>query len=545
VALPGGQRDLFGGLPGEPPGRGGAKKEPKRREAADRRAEPASDRGDADRAKAPPPPADPFGDAITVSDLVSAMTRRLEGDFGRVAVAGEIASLTRSGPGHLYFTLKDARAQVNCVMFRTAALRLRYRPTAGLDVVALGGVSLYAERGSLQLYVDDLVPRGRGAAQLALEEVKARLAADGLTAREHKRRLPAWPRRVAVVTSPDGAAWRDIVKVARRRMPGLPLLLVPARVQGADAVGDLVRALKRLDRYIATPDGRDVSAIIIARGGGSAEDLAAFNDESVARAVATAGRPVVSGVGHEVDVSVVDLVADVRAATPSHAAELVVPDRREWRRRLRKIGSALGSAMSRRVRSTGELLARDARRLEASAPERLVRSARQTLDAAGDRLDASLGRLAATARQRLDAIATRLRAQEPGRRLADQRQRLSTAAARLADAAPNRRLVSAKREQCRQLADRLHAAAKDAAAVDPRRALAAAADRLEALSPLRVLTRGYAVATDAAGAIITDAGAVPPGSEIAIRPAKGRLTARVIDNRADDADAAEPETGNA
>ncbi|MCM2334972.1 MAG: exodeoxyribonuclease VII large subunit, partial [Anaeromyxobacteraceae bacterium] len=272
-----------------------------------------------DEAAAPPPSPAPRA-PLSVLQLTQAIKGALEPGFRDVWVAGELANLRQQASGHLYFTLKDDGATLPCAMWAGQARRLRFQPAEGLEVVARGRIELYPPHGKYQLIVEGLEPRGAGALALQLEQVKARLAADGLLDPARKRPLPFLPWRVGVATSPSTAALRDFLRVLRARFPGLPVLLAPCRVQGEGAAATVAEAVQALGRA-------GVDVIVVTRGGGSQEDLWAFNDERLARAIAASPVPVVSAVGHETDVSVADLVADVRAATPTHAAQLVAPVR--------------------------------------------------------------------------------------------------------------------------------------------------------------------------------------------------------------------------
>jgi len=295
---------------------------------------------------APPPPAE-AGSAperkgpriFTVGELTHALRRQLEDAFPRVWVEGELAECRKWQSGHVYFSLKDGDAQLQGVMFRTEAARLRFAPTTGLRVLVRGRVSVYPQKGQYQLVADAMEPRGAGALQLALEQIKRRLQAEGLFDAARKRPLPVLPRRVGVVTSPDGAALRDIVRVLRTRHAPVDVVVSPARVQGEGAAAELARALRR----VAVVEGVDV--VIIGRGGGAAEDLWAFNDEHLARVIAACPVAVVSAVGHEIDTTIADFVADVRAATPSQAAELVVAQATACADRLRTHGRHLDLAL--------------------------------------------------------------------------------------------------------------------------------------------------------------------------------------------------------
>jgi len=366
------------------------------------------------------PAADAAPRVLRVAELVGALRALVEDVVGRVWVVGEISNLRRAASGHLYFTLKDDEAQLRAVLFRAAAERLAFEPADGLEVLAFAEATVYGARGDLQLLVRQLEPRGQGALQLAFEQLRARLEAEGLFAEARKRALPRLPRRVGIVTSLHGAAVRDVIEVTGRRWPSVPLLVADARVQGAGAEYEIVEALQLL----ATRP--DVDVILLVRGGGSLEDLWPFNTETVARALARCPVPVVSGVGHETDLTIADLVADARAPTPSAAAALVLPDRRAWLERLgrdqRRLRGALAGRLAHaRARLEARLgalhraspaarlaarrgrLARDASRLDAALRRRLARAAAQLSLAAG-RLDslsplAVLGRGYAIARR--------------------------------------------------------------------------------------------------------------------------------------------------
>jgi exodeoxyribonuclease VII large subunit len=371
----------------------------------------------------------------------------LEESLPTVAVEGEISNLRRYPSGHTYFTLKDAVSQVAVVLFRGQGALLRFRPEDGLKVVVRGRVSLYEARGAYQLVADALDPAGLGALQLGLEQLKKRLAAEGLLDPARKRPRPLVPCRLGLVTSPRGAALRDILQVLERRFADLEIVLVPVRVQGEGAAAEIAAALDALEAL----GGLDV--VIVARGGGSIEDLWAFNEEAVARAIAASPVPVISAVGHETDVTLADLVADVRAPTPSAAAEMVIVSRREIARHLLGLERRLASAVRLRLARAGE-------RLEQARPDRAL--------------------------------------QKASARLRDAIQAIDDREARLR-AAVSERLTRARHRMERGV------------------------DRLQALSPLAVLQRGFAVCTDASGAILKDASAVRPGTGVRVRLFRGRL----------------------
>jgi exodeoxyribonuclease VII large subunit len=416
---------------------------------------------------------------FTVAELVRAAARTLESRFTEVWVEGEVSNLSAPRSGHLYFTLKDAEGQLPSVMFRTEAQRLAFPLKDGLKVRARGRPSIYEGQGKFQLYVDRLEPAGLGAVQLAFERLKQKLAAEGLFDARRKRPLPAWPRRIGIATSPSGAAVRDIARVAERR-GRVRLLIAPCQVQGPSAPVEVIRALKALERQ------PDVDVIIVGRGGGSAEDLAAFNDEALARAIAACRVPVVSAVGHEIDFTIADFVADHRAPTPSAAAELVVP-----------LFSHLSASL-------------------AECEQRLRRGGQRTLAEARLRLDGQLERAAAAVRQRtarsrrsLDDLSRRLAALHPAARLQRDRAQLSGLQARL------------HTRWQRELEGR-------------RRSLQAAAGQLDALSPLRVLERGYSLTCTRAGHVVTAAEQVRPGEEVVVRLSRGELDCRVQSARGHD-----------
>ncbi|HVH20690.1 MAG TPA: exodeoxyribonuclease VII large subunit [Myxococcota bacterium] len=312
-----------------------------------------------------------------VGELVAGLRRLLEDRVGRLWVVGQIGDLSRPRSGHLYFTLKDEHGQLRAALFRNTARRLRFEPEEGMEVLAYCEVSLYEPRGDLQLLVRELEPRGVGVLQLAYEQLRRRLEAEGLFEAARKRALPRLPRCVGVVTSASGAALRDVLAVTARRWPSLPILLAPARVQGPGAEREIAAALDALARH------DDVSVVLLVRGGGSLEDLQAFNSELVARAIARCPRPVVAGIGHEVDVTIADFIADVRAPTPSAAAELAVPDRAALARALEIGTGRLQRALRTRLREAHARAQRAGARLRAAAPAARLGVARERHGAAG------------------------------------------------------------------------------------------------------------------------------------------------------------------
>ncbi|MBI5832144.1 MAG: exodeoxyribonuclease VII large subunit [Armatimonadetes bacterium] len=354
----------------------------------------------------------PAGDrSLSVSDVNQRVKQLLTGDptLSHVTVRGEISNWRPYSSGHCYFTLKDAGGELSAVMFRSAAQRLRFQPSDGMAVKAAGRVDVYEKRGEYQLYVEAMAHDGAGALFEAFERLKARLAGEGLFDPERRKPLPVIPKRVAVITSPTGAAVRDMLSILRTRWPAVKVLLIPAVVQGQEAAPSLVRALDQANRV----GGVDV--ILFGRGGGSIEDLWAFNEEPVARAVAASRVPVISCVGHETDVTICDFVADARAATPSHAAQLAVPDVAEVRAGLDGLGRRLAGTLSRQLQAARSRFALVAARRVLASPEMLLDSRRQSVDELSARLGRSaVGRLAHAA-TRLDGLSKTLDALDPTR----------------------------------------------------------------------------------------------------------------------------------
>jgi exodeoxyribonuclease VII large subunit len=431
--------------------------------------------------------------ALTVSELSAEIRAILEGEIGERMVEGEVSNCRLWNTGHLYFTLKDDGAQIRAVMFRTAAQRLKFKPEDGLHVVARGRVSVYEVKGEYQLVCDQMEPRGLGALQLAFEQLKKRLQAEGLFDAARKRPLPSLPRKIGVITSLDGAAVRDILKVLARRYPNAHIVIRPSRVQGEEAASDLVRGLTLMGRV----PGVDV--VIIGRGGGSMEDLWAFNDEALARAIAACPVPVISAVGHEVDFTIADFVADLRAPTPSAGAEMVVARREELcsmiDRHHDRLRAAMRNALERRRAAVHRLTS--ARGL-ATFPARLAMRSRHVSELTHTL--ARTTRAALQTRERQQAILRqRLDARAPGRRLQELLMAVSSATERLMAAA----------ERTRHRHDS---------------AFRALAGRLENLSPLGVLARGYALCwDDANGRLIRDASTVAAGDRVRVTVSQGEL----------------------
>jgi exodeoxyribonuclease VII large subunit len=390
---------------------------------------------------------------LTVAQLTAQIKITLEGEFPNVWVAGEISNYSRPQSGHSYFTLKDDQAQIRAVMWRGTTSRLKFDLADGLDVICHGHVDVYAPRGSYQLVVDELQPKGMGALELALRKLREKLAAEGLFDPARKRRLPTFPRRLAFVTSPTGAAVRDFLEVLRRRWRGVDVLVIPSRVQGDGAAAEIVAGIRLANRLSPSPD-----VLVVGRGGGSLEDLWAFNEEPVVRAIAASRIPTVSAVGHEIDVTLADLAADVRALTPSEAAERVVPAAEEISGRIGGYHARLRHAAHRRVMWL---------------------------------------------RARWEGIAAQRPFRRPFELIHDRSRRLDEL--NLHGNAAMRRLVR-----------------------DRQNRLATIAGKIETLSPLEVLARGYTITQDAAsGAVVRNARQLRVGQSIMTRFATGEAVSKV------------------
>lgn len=432
----------------------------------------------------------------TVTSLTREIRERLETHFAIVWVSGEVSNLRQASSGHIYFTLKDDNAQLRAVLFRGNHQYMRHKPQDGNKVLCRGRLTVWEQRGDYQLIVDYLEPLGMGALAQAFEALKARLAAEGLFDPAHKKPLPFLPRRLALVTSPTGAVVRDFLRLLKRRHPNIEVLIYPVRVQGAEAAGDIVRALDELNAYPG------VEVIVMARGGGSLEDLWPFNEESVARAIFRSHLPVVSAVGHEVDFTIADFVADKRAATPSHAVELVVPDKAELSRRLDCLAASLYRGWTRHLQGERRHLLQVARRLPDM--RRQVVDLRLRLDERGETLTRRFTRGLAERRQEVRLAGSRLFLLSPGKAVTPARQRLEQF---------GQRLLRAWHQGLGQ----------------HRRHLAYCESHLDKLDPMSILQRGYAVATKLPeGTIIRDALTIPPGAEVRVQVAKGRMDCQVV-----------------
>lgn len=433
----------------------------------------------------------------TVSQVNREARTLLEKAFPLLWIEGEISNFSAPASGHWYFTLKDGQAQIRCAMFRNRNLPQRFRPKDGMQVMVRAQITLYEGRGEFQLVVEHLEEAGLGALQRAFEALKLKLQTEGLFHPEHKRPLPRWPRRVGVISSPTGAAIRDILSTLKRRWPGLCVCLYPVPVQGADAAPAMIAALRTASLRLQ----EDV--LILARGGGSLEDLWAFNDEDLARAIRACAIPVVCGVGHEIDFTIADLAADLRAPTPTAAAELICPDQKEWRPQVVELETRLRRAIGRHLSERAQRL--DGLRQRLQDPGRRIDQVRQRIRELEQRLFQQMRRTLQAHRARLAHTAGNLVRCGPGRQLPGMRQdllRLETALARQGTL-----LITGRRERLRHWSR-----------------------QLDLVSPLKVLDRGYAIASDPQGAILQDSRQVQAGDAIRIRLAKGRLACRVTES---------------
>ena len=432
----------------------------------------------------------------TVRDLVAAVRTHIEREYGDTWVEGEISNFRAHDSGHLYFTLKDQNSQIRAVMFRSQARLLRFRPENGMQVVLRGRVTIYEDRGELQISAEYLEPKGAGALQIAFEQLKAKLEAEGLFDGARKKAIPTLPRRIGIVTSPQAAALRDILNILLRRHHTASVLIYPAQVQGEAASAEVSAGVRYFNR------AHSVDVIIVARGGGSAEDLAAFNHEGLARVIAASEIPVISAVGHETDFTIIDFVADLRAPTPSAAAELVIRSRQEVEEQAEGLRQRLTRAMRYRLLMGRQELTELAQHGAFARMVDVINRRQQKLDDLKNRLDRAERQIMEQHRRRLEVAAGAVRHYDVRRILAGIRQELDARVAGLA---------SATRTALLQRTGRLNQLE----------------GQLQALSPLAILDRGYALVFDSTGSLLKDASRVKAGEEISARLAKGTLTATV------------------
>lgn len=434
--------------------------------------------------------------ALNVSQLTALIKGELEGNFFDVWVEGELSGVKLATSGHCYFTLKDANAQLSCTLFRPKLSRIRFRLQDGMKVLIRGSISVYEPRGTYSLNVQEIEPKGAGDLQLAFEQLKARLAAEGLFDKGRKRPIPYLCQRIGLVTSPTGAALHDLLTVMRRRNPQLHIVLSPSVVQGATAGPDIARAIARLNAL------GNLDVIIVGRGGGSYEDLFCFNDEAVARAIAASRIPVVSAVGHEVDVTIADFVADLRAPTPSAAAELVVRERAELLDSLEVLESRLALAMQKLLQRRQTQVMGLSERLR--DPQRRILEAKRRVQALDQRLEGVLKQRLALASNRLGALQTRLLSRSPAQRLAGERRSLIGLRERLVVA-----VQRSSRSKGRRLSELVA--------------------HLQAVSPLSILARGYSVARiEGSGQLLRSVEQVALGEHVRLKLQLGELTCEVV-----------------
>jgi len=431
-----------------------------------------------------------------VRDLVASVRSHIEREYSDAWVEGEISNFRAPDSGHLYFTLKDGNAQIKVVMFRSSARLLRFRPADGLQVVVRGRVTVYEDRGELQISAEHIEPKGAGSLQLAFEQLKTKLEAEGLFAAERKKPIPALPSRIGVVTSTQAAALRDILNVLQRRHHSVNVLIYPAQVQGDAAAQDVAAGVRFFNQH------DNVDVIIVARGGGSAEDLVSFNDEALARMVAASEIPVISAVGHETDFTIVDFVADLRAPTPSAAAELVIRSRQEVEDHAAALHERLSRAMRYRLLMGRQALTELAQHGAFARMMELIRQRQQKLDDLTHRMELAERQLLEQMLRRWERISAAVRHYDLRLILSGMSKELDSGTAALVSIMRNVLL------QYRVRSERLQTA-------------------LQSLSPLAILERGYALVFDAQGKLLKDVRAVKVGDEISARLAHGQIQAAV------------------
>jgi exodeoxyribonuclease VII large subunit len=436
----------------------------------------------------------------TVRDLVAAVRTHIEREYSDAWVEGEISNFRAPDSGHLYFTLKDGNAQIRVVMFRSSARLLRFRPADGLQVVVRGRVTVYEDRGELQISAEYIEPRGAGSLQVAFEQLKAKLEGEGLFKAERKKPIPSLPARIGVVTSPQAAALQDILNVLRRRHHTVNVLIYPAQVQGDAAPGEVAAGIRHFNTH------GSVDVIVVARGGGSAEDLAAFNDEALARVVSASKIPVISAVGHETDFTILDFVSDMRAPTPSAAAELVIRSRQDVEDLSTTLRERLARAMRYRLLMGRQALTDLSQHGAFGRMMDLINQRQQKLDDLTYRLERAERQRLEHLLRRWELVSAAVRHYDLRLVLAGTRRELERGALALAGAMRNLLLQNRVRVERMEMA-------------------------LGALSPLAILERGYALVFDSSGMLLKDAGKVEAGQGISARLARGEIQATVTGKR--------------
>jgi len=434
---------------------------------------------------------------FSVRDLVGTVRTALEREYTDIWIGGEISNYRPAESGHLYFTLKDGEAQLRVVMFRMQARLLRFRPDNGMAIVARGRVTVYESRGELQLIAEYLEPKGAGALQIAFEQLKAKLAAEGLFEQSRKKPIPMLPRLIGIVTSPRGAAIHDFLNVLRRRHATASLLIYPAQVQGDAAANEISSGIRYFNK------SRKVEVIVIARGGGSLEDLAAFNDEALARAIAASELPVISAIGHETDFTIADFVADLRAPTPSAAAEIVISARQQLEDQIGALARRLEHGIRYRLMLNRQRFQELGEHRAGLRITDAIRRRQQRLDELSGRVLSSEKNVLQTYRRRLELAAVRVRHHDLRRVLQGMHKNLQGIALQLPRAM--RGVLLSRRARWEQLSA-----------------------KLDGLSPLKILERGYAVVFDPAGKPLTDSARLSPGDRLRVRLARGGVNAEVL-----------------
>jgi exodeoxyribonuclease VII large subunit len=431
-----------------------------------------------------------------VRDLVASVRTHIEREYSDAWVEGEISNFRAPESGHHYFTLKDGNAQLRVVMFRSSARLLRFRPADGLQVIIRGRITIYEDRGELQISAEYMEPKGAGSLQLAFEQLKAKLQGEGLFAAERKRPIPSLPARIGIVTSAQAAALRDILNILARRHHSANVLIYPAQVQGEGASREVAAGVRYFNRH------RSVDVVIVARGGGSAEDLACFNDEGLARTVAGSDIPVISAVGHETDFTIIDFVADLRAPTPSAAAELVIRSRQEIENQAAWLQERLARAMHYRLLMGRQALTELAQHGAFARMMEAIHQREQRLDDLTHRIETAQRQRLEILRRRFETVSAAVRHYDLRLVLSGTRKELESVTATLAAVMRNVLL------QHRVRSERLETA-------------------LQSLSPLAILERGYALVFDSAGKLLKDASQVQIGDAVSARLAHGRIDASV------------------
>ncbi len=434
---------------------------------------------------------------LTVTQLTIQITLLLEGEFRSLAVEGELSNVKKAASGHWYFSLKDDQSQIRCAMFRNIADNLRFDPEDGLEVVVRGHLTVYQQRGDYQIKVSYMEPKGLGALQLAYEQLKSKLEAEGLFDQQYKRALPFLPRRIGIVTSPKGAVIHDMLTVLERRFPGIPVLLFPSQVQGNSASKMLVEGI----RYLNTlRDSQQIDVLIVGRGGGSIEDLGAFNDEQLVRAIFSSEIPVISAVGHETDFTIADFVSDVRAPTPSAAMEIAVPNKIDLKHILSQKEEQLHHIILNQLERLNEYV--EAMRQRLASPAAVVQQYVQQVDDLDSLLLERTRNLMENFHSRITSVSEKLLLLNPGRELAAQKHGVGLLHGRLT-------------RSIRHLQEKLEDSVK------------LETDLLDSLSPLSVLHRGYSVAMDKSGNLLRSVNDVHSGEELQVRLEDGTLQTKV------------------